>query len=121
MATQQQLKRQVKKTQDGVTASAHQVLLAGLGVAALVEEQGKGLVDRLVAGGKEGEKLFDQLGPRYAKRNGGYLRILKTGFRKGDNAPLAVVTLLDQPETVAEAPAPEPKNKAEKKEASKAG
>jgi len=65
------------------------------------------------------EKLFDQLGPRYAKRNGGYLRILKTGFRKGDNAPLALVTLLDQPETVAEAP--EPKKKAEKKEASKAG
>src|SRR3979411_3547775 len=35
------------------------------------------------------EKLFDNLGPRYAKRNGGYLRILKTGFRKGDNAPPA--------------------------------
>jgi large subunit ribosomal protein L17 len=67
------------------------------------------------------EKLFDQLGPRYAKRNGGYLRILKSGFRKGDNAPLAIVTLLDQPETVGEAPAPEPKKKAEKKEASKAG
>jgi len=67
------------------------------------------------------EKLFDELGPRYAKRNGGYLRILKTGFRKGDNAPLALVTLLDQPETVAEAPAPEPKKKAEKKETSKAG
>jgi large subunit ribosomal protein L17 len=67
------------------------------------------------------EKLFDQLGPRYAKRNGGYLRILKSGFRKGDNAPLALVTLLDQPETVAEAPALEPKKKAEKKEASKAG
>jgi len=67
------------------------------------------------------EKLFDQLGPRYAKRNGGYLRILKTGFRKGDNAPLALVTLLDQPETVAKAPAPESKKKAAKKEASKAG
>lgn len=67
MATQQQLKNQVKKTQDGVTASAHQVLLAGLGVAALVEEQGKELVDRLVAGGKEGEKLFDQLVARGRK------------------------------------------------------
>jgi len=43
-------------------------------------------------------KLFDELGPRYAKRNGGYLRILKFGFRKGDNAPLALVELLDQPE-----------------------
>ncbi|OGA41141.1 MAG: 50S ribosomal protein L17 [Betaproteobacteria bacterium RIFCSPLOWO2_12_FULL_68_19] len=63
------------------------------------------------------EKLFEQLGPRYAKRNGGYLRILKTGFRKGDNAPLALVSLLDQPEPQAAAPAPEPKKKAEKKEA----
>src|SRR5437763_6301959 len=35
------------------------------------------------------EKLFAELGPRYSKRNGGYLRILKNGFRKGDNAPLA--------------------------------
>ena len=47
-------------------------------------------------------KLFEDLGPRYAKRNGGYLRILKTGFRKGDNAPLALVVLLDQPEKPAE-------------------
>jgi large subunit ribosomal protein L17 len=68
------------------------------------------------------EKLFEQLGPRYAKRNGGYLRILKTGFRKGDNAPLALVTLLDQPEGEAATPAPAPKKKAEKKEAAtKAG
>src|SRR5690606_39241937 len=43
-------------------------------------------------------KPFDELGPRFANRNGGYLRILKIGFRKGDNAPLALVTLLDQPE-----------------------
>ena len=43
-------------------------------------------------------KLFDVLGPRYASRNGGYLRILKCGFRDGDNAPMALVTLLDQPE-----------------------
>jgi large subunit ribosomal protein L17 len=47
-------------------------------------------------------KLFAELGPRYAKRNGGYLRILKNGFRKGDNAPLALVTLMDRPETGAE-------------------
>lgn len=46
-------------------------------------------------------KLFGELGPRYAKRNGGYLRILKTGFRKGDNAPLALVTLMDRPEAAA--------------------
>jgi len=43
-------------------------------------------------------KLFDELGPRYAKRNGGYLRILKFGFRPGDNAPMALVELLDRPE-----------------------
>ena len=43
-------------------------------------------------------KLFDELGPRFAKRNGGYLRILKSGFRVGDNAPMAMVELLDRPE-----------------------
>jgi len=42
-------------------------------------------------------KLFDELGPRYAARNGGYSRILKFGFRKGDNAPMALVELLDRP------------------------
>lgn len=43
-------------------------------------------------------KVFDELGPRYATRNGGYLRILKAGFRKGDNAPMAMVELMDRPE-----------------------
>ena len=43
-------------------------------------------------------KLFDELGPRYAARNGGYLRILKYGFRKGDNAPMALVELVDRPD-----------------------
>jgi large subunit ribosomal protein L17 len=62
-------------------------------------------------------KLFDDLGPRYAKRNGGYLRILKTGFRKGDNAPLALVTLMDRADEVASAPAAEEKKPAKKKEA----
>lgn len=46
-------------------------------------------------------KLFDEIGPRYATRNGGYLRILKCGFRDGDNAPMAFVELLDQPEGAA--------------------
>ena len=45
-------------------------------------------------------KLFEQIGPRYATRNGGYLRILKCGFRDGDNAPMAFVELLDQPDEV---------------------
>ena len=48
-------------------------------------------------------KLFGEIGPRYAARNGGYLRILKFGFRKGDNAPMALVELVDRPE-VGEAP-----------------
>jgi len=68
-------------------------------------------------------KLFDDLGPRYAKRHGGYLRILKMGFRKGDNAPLALVTLLDRPETGTPPAGDEEKGakkKAEKKEATKA-
>ena len=53
-------------------------------------------------------KLFAQLGPRYQTRPGGYTRILKMGFRDGDNAPMALVELVDRPEpTEAEAPATE--------------
>jgi large subunit ribosomal protein L17 len=48
-------------------------------------------------------KLFNELGPRYAKRPGGYLRILKFGFRLGDNAPMALVELMDRPEPAAQA------------------
>ena len=43
-------------------------------------------------------KLFNELRPRYAARPGGYLRILKFGFRQGDNAPMALVELLDRPQ-----------------------
>jgi large subunit ribosomal protein L17 len=66
------------------------------------------------------EKLFDDLGPRYAKRNGGYLRILKSGFRKGDNAPLALVMLMDRPEETPEPKPEEKKKKTEEKKAAKA-
>ncbi|MGH8038672.1 MAG: 50S ribosomal protein L17 [Pseudomonas sp.] len=47
--------------------------------------------------------LFSTLGPRYATRPGGYLRLLKCGFRAGDNAPMAYVELVDRPAAVAEA------------------
>lgn len=55
------------------------------------------LRDREVVG-----KLFNELGPRYRQRPGGYLRILKTGHRPGDAAPMALVQLVDQPEAAAE-------------------
>jgi large subunit ribosomal protein L17 len=48
-------------------------------------------------------KLFNELGPRYQERKGGYLRILKCGYRPGDKAPMAFVELVDRPEPVAEA------------------
>jgi large subunit ribosomal protein L17 len=60
------------------------------------------LRDRDVVG-----KLFAELGPRYQARNGGYLRILKCGFRNGDNAPMALVELVDRPSSTTEAPAAE--------------
>lgn len=55
------------------------------------------LRDKAVVG-----KLFSELGPRYRARPGGYLRILKIGNRAGDNAPMALVQLVDQPEKAAE-------------------
>jgi large subunit ribosomal protein L17 len=72
------------------------------------------IVEKLVTLGKRGDlharrqaiarlrdvdlvkKLFDVLGPRYKERNGGYTRVLKAGFRYGDNAPLAVIEFVDR-------------------------
>ena len=65
-------------------------------------------------------KLFGELGPRYAKRNGGYLRILKSGFRKGDNAPMAFVELMDRPDGEAAQDNKGGTRKGAKKEAEKA-
>lgn len=47
----------------------------------------------------QAKKLFETIGPRYADRNGGYIRIMKAGFRYGDNAPLAVIEFVDRDET----------------------
>ena len=44
----------------------------------------------------QAKKLFDTIGPRYAERSGGYIRIMKAGFRYGDNAPLAVIEFVDR-------------------------
>lgn len=60
------------------------------------------LRDREIVG-----KLFEVIGPRFASRNGGYTRILKIGFRDGDNAPMAFIELLDRPADATEAPAAE--------------
>jgi large subunit ribosomal protein L17 len=51
------------------------------------------------------QKLFQELGPRYQARPGGYLRILRCGFRPGDNAPMAYVELVDRPAPTADAAA----------------
>ena len=48
-------------------------------------------------------KLFNELGPRYEARPGGYIRIMKCGFRSGDNAPMAYVELVDRPAVEADA------------------
>jgi large subunit ribosomal protein L17 len=61
-------------------------------------------------------KLFDELGPRYSSRPGGYLRILKYGFRKGDNAPMALVELIDRPD-VEDAPEAGERGKSKKRDA----
>jgi len=62
------------------------------------------------------KKLFDELGPRCKDRMGGYLRILKYGFRKGDNAPVAIIELVDK----SSESKPEPKKKSSKKKVKEA-
>ena len=65
-------------------------------------------------------KLFNDLGPRFKARPGGYLRILKMGYRAGDAAPMALVMLTDMAAGACEAAAPDAKKKARKKAAPKA-
>ncbi len=106
------------------TASHRKAMFANMAVALIKHEQIKTtlpkakdlrrVVDRLITLGKRGDlharrqalstlrdttiaaKLFDQLGPRYKDRPGGYTRVIKAGFRYGDMAPMAVIELVDR-------------------------
>ena len=108
----------------GRTTPHRKAMLANMAVALIKHEQivttlpkAKELrpyVEKLITLGKRGglharrqayaklpeqkwaQKLFDVLGPRYADRNGGYTRIMRAGFRYGDNAPIAVIELVDR-------------------------
>lgn len=106
------------------TASHRKAMFANMAAALIQHEQIvttlpkakelRSIVDKLITLGKRGDlharrqaiartrdveqskKLFDILGPRYKDRNGGYTRVLKAGFRYGDNAPIAVIELVDR-------------------------
>lgn len=111
------------------TASHRKAMFANMAASLITHEQIvttlpkakdlRPIVEKLVTLGKRGDlharrqaisqikdqdavrKLFDTIAARYATRNGGYLRILKCGFRDGDNAPMAYVELLDRPDVEA--------------------
>jgi len=108
----------------GVTSTHRKAMFANMAVALIKHEQIsttlpkakelRGFVERLITLGKAGglssrrlahsrlrdeamlKKLFDVLGPRYKDRKGGYTRVLKAGFRYGDNAPVAIIELVDR-------------------------
>ena len=108
------------------TASHRQAMFANMAAALVKHEQIvttlpkakdlRGVVEALITLAKRGDlharrvvasrlrddatvaKLFETLGPRYQSRSGGYTRVLKAGFRYGDNAPLAVIELVDRDE-----------------------
>ena len=106
------------------TASHRKAMFANMAASLIEHEQIvttlpkakelRAVADKLITLGKRGDlharrqaisrirnveqvkKLFDVLGPRYKERNGGYTRVLKAGFRYGDNAPMAVIELVDR-------------------------
>ncbi len=106
------------------TASHRKAMFANMAASLIKHEQivttlpkakeMKPIIDKLITLGKRGDlharrqaisqirdvamvkKLFDTLGERYKERNGGYSRVLKAGFRYGDNAPMAVIELVDR-------------------------
>jgi large subunit ribosomal protein L17 len=109
------------------SSSHRKALLRNLAVSVLTHEcirtteakakEARGLIERVITWGKRGDlharrlavrqvksralvkKVFDELAPRYQQRPGGYTRIIKAGYRPGDNAPLVVLELVDRPET----------------------
>jgi large subunit ribosomal protein L17 len=108
----------------GVTTTHRKAMFANMAVALLKHEQItttlpkakelRGFVEKLITLGKAGglanrrlaqsrlrdetltKKLFDVIGPRYKDRQGGYTRVLKAGYRYGDNAPVAIIELVDR-------------------------
>jgi large subunit ribosomal protein L17 len=108
----------------GVTTTHRKAMFANMAVALLKHEQIsttlpkakelRGFVEKLITLAKKGtlanrrqahsrlrddvmlKKLFEVIGPRYKERQGGYTRVLKAGFRYGDNAPLAIIELVDR-------------------------
>jgi large subunit ribosomal protein L17 len=118
--------RHLKKGRSlGRKSSHRKALLCNLAVSILTNgrirtteakaKEVRGLVDRIITWGKRGDiharrlaarqvrsrtivkKVFDELAPRYRDRPGGYTRIMKIGFRHGDNAPEVIMELVDQP------------------------
>jgi len=107
------------------TSSHRKALLCNLAIAVLTNgrvqtteakaKEVRGLVDRIITWGKRGDlharrlaarqvrsravvkKVFDELAPQYRNRPGGYTRIIKMGFRHGDNAPVVIMELVDHP------------------------
>ena len=118
--------RHLKKGRSLNRKSSHRkALLCNLAVSILTNgrvrtteakaKEVRGLVDRIITWGKRGDlharrlavrqvrsrtlvkKVFDELAPRYRDRPGGYTRIMKIGFRHGDNAPVVIMELVDRP------------------------
>jgi large subunit ribosomal protein L17 len=143
------MRHQKKTIKLGRTAEHRKALLANQ-VCSLIEHQrikttlakakaARPLAERMVTLGKKGslharrtafavlrqkdavKKLFDEIVPRTAERNGGYTRIVKLGQRKSDSAPIAYLEWVDAPVTVEEEPAADSKTRKSKKSGGKTG
>jgi large subunit ribosomal protein L17 len=118
------MRHRIKGRKLNRTRSHRKAMFANMATSVLLHEQivttlpkakeMRAIVDKLITLGKKGSlharrqaisqiqdvsvvrKLFEELAPRYKERNGGYTRVLKAGFRYGDNAPMAVIELVDR-------------------------